>query len=95
MLKQIILIAITIYPLKPLFSQINEVAFNPATYVILDSITIANGSKISKEEFIKACDIAWKASFGKLNNEEKKLLEGVQIGVAIPNEEDAVEQENN
>lgn len=95
MLKNIILLAITIYPFKSVFSQINEVAFNPATYVIPDSITIANGTKISKEEFIKAFDVAWKASFGKMNNVEKKLLEGVQIGVAIPKEEDPVEPENN
>ena len=91
MLKHIILIAI--YPLKSLFSQINEVTFNPATYVMPDSITITNGTKITKEEFINACDVAWKSSFGKLNNEEKKLLEGVQIGVAIPNEEDPVVKE--
>ena len=93
MLKNIILLAITIYPFKSVFSQINEVAFNPATYVIPDSITIANGTKISKEEFIKACDIAWKASFSKMNNEDKKLFEGVQIGVVNPNEEDPVVKE--
>ena len=94
-MKHIILIAITCVPLTSVFSQIKEVTFNPATYVMPDSITIANGTKISKEEFIKICEVAWKASFGKMNNEEKKLLEQVQIGVAIPSEEDPIEPENN
>lgn len=93
MLKQIILIAITVIPLKSVFSQNKEVTFNPATYVIPDSITLANGTKISKEEFNKIFDDIWNASFGKMNDEDKKLFEGVHMGIAIPNEEEPVEPE--
>lgn len=92
-MKNSILIAIIFAPLKSVFSQIKEVTFNPATYVMPDSVPIANGTKISKEEFIKICEVAWNASFGKMNNEEKKSLEGVEICVSIPTEEDSIEPE--
>jgi hypothetical protein len=88
------LIAISVLPLKSVFSQNKEVVFDPKTYVKPDSITIANGSKISYAEFEKACDDAWNASFGKMNKEDKRLFEGVQMGIAIPNEEEPLEPEN-
>ena len=88
------LIAITFFPLKAVFSQNKEVLFNPSTYVIPDSITIANGTKISKEEFFKIFDDVWNVSLSQMNKEDKKLFEGVQIGITIPKEEDPVEPEN-
>ncbi len=93
-MKHIMLIAITFFPLKAVFSQNKEVVFNPSTYVIPDSITIANGTKISKEEFFKIFDDVWNVSLGQMNKEDKKLFEGVQIGIAIPKEVDPVEPEN-
>ena len=93
-MKNIMLIAITFFPLKAVFSQNKEVLFNPSTYVIPDSITIANGTKISKEEFFKIFDDVWNVSLSQMNNEDKKLFEGVQIGIAIPKEEYPVEPEN-
>ena len=93
-MKHIMLIAITFFPLKAVFSQNKEVLFNPSTYVIPDSLTIANGTKISKEEFFKIFDDVWNVSLRQMNNEDKKLFEGVQIGITIPKEEDPVEPEN-
>ena len=93
-MKHIMLIAIIAIPIKSVFAQNNEVIFNPSTYVIPDSITIANGTKISKEEFFKIFDDVWNVSLGQMNKEDKKLFEGVQIGIAIPKEEDPVEPEN-
>ena len=93
-MKHIMLIAITFFPLKAVFSQNKEVLFNPSTYVIPDSITIANGTKISKEEFFKIFDDVWNFSLSQMNNEDKKLFEGVQIGIAIPKEEYPIEPEN-
>ena len=46
-----------------------------------------------KEEFNKMFDDIWNASFGKMNGEDKKLFEGVHMGIAIPNEEEPVEPE--
>jgi hypothetical protein len=94
MLKHFVLIVSFVLSSKSVFSQNKEVVFDPKTYVKPDSITIANGSKISYAEFKKACDDAWNASFGKMNNEDKRLFEGVQMGIAIPNEEEQLEPEN-
>ena len=44
-----------------------------------DSITIANGTKISYEEFERRCNIAWDNSFGKMTKEENDLLFGVPV----------------
>lgn len=52
-------------------------------YVMPDSITIANGTKISREEFIRRCNIAWDNSFGKMTKEENDLLFGVPIMVTV------------
>ena len=93
-MKHIMLIAITFFPLKAVFSQNKEVLFNPSTYVIPDSITIANGTKISKEEFFKIFDDIWIVSFGQMKNEDKELFEGVQMGIAITKEEEHIESEN-
>jgi hypothetical protein len=42
-----------------------------------DSITIANGTKISYAEHERRCNIAWDNSFGKMTKEENDLLFGV------------------
>ncbi len=44
-----------------------------------DSITIANGTKISYEEHERRCNIAWDNSFGKMTKEENDLLFGVPV----------------
>ena len=62
--------------------------------MIPDSITIANGTKISKEEFFKIFDDVWNVSLGQMNSEDKKLFEGEEMGIAIPKEKDPVEPEN-
>jgi len=92
-MNYILLIAITALPIKSVFSQNNQMVFNPKTYVKPDSITIANGSKISYAEFEKACDDAWIVSFGKMNKEDKRLFEGVQMGIVIPNKDVSIELE--
>lgn len=44
-----------------------------------DSITIANGTKISCAEHERRCNIAWDNSFGKMTKEENDLLFGVPV----------------
>ena len=48
-----------------------------------DSITIANGTKISYEEFERRCNIAWDNSFGKMTKEENDLLFGVPVKLSV------------
>ena len=52
-------------------------------FVRPDSITIANGSKISYEEHVRRCNIAWDNSFGKMTKEENDLLFGVPVKLSI------------
>jgi hypothetical protein len=93
-MNYILLIAITALPIKSVLSQNNEVIFDLKTYVKPDSITIANGSKISYAEFEKVCEDAWNASFGRMNKEDKKLFEGVHMEIVIPNKQERLEPEN-
>lgn len=65
------------------FSQSVEKTFDSKTYVIPDSIAIADGSKISKAEFLRRCEVAWDNSFGKMTPEDKKLVEGVKLEIVI------------
>jgi hypothetical protein len=87
------LIAISVLPLQSVLSQNKVVVYDPKTYVKPDSITIANGSKISYAEFEKVCDDAWNVSFGKMNKEDKRLFMGVQMGIVIPNKDVSIEIE--
>lgn len=75
------------------FSQTVEKTFNPNTFVRPDSVTIANGTKISWAEHVKRCDAAWNNSFGKMSPEDKKVLEGVKIEVAVPEKQELIEPE--
>lgn len=94
MKKLVFLVSLITLSLTSVFSQNVEKKFDPKTYVIPDSITIADGSKISKAEFLKRCDDAWNSSFGKMTTEDKKLLEGVKTEIIIPKEEEVIEPEN-
>lgn len=75
------------------FSQTVEKTFNPNTFVRPDSVTIANGTKISWAEHVKRCDAAWNNSFGKMSPEDKKVLEGVKIEVVVPEKQELIEPE--
>lgn len=75
------------------FSQNVEKTFNSKTYVRPDSVTIANGTKISWAEHVKRCDAAWDNSFGKMSSEDKKILDGVKIEVLVPEKKEFVEPE--
>jgi hypothetical protein len=52
---------------------------NNRTFSPPDSVTIANGTKISYVEFKKACDNAWNASFGQMTVTDKKLFHGTNL----------------
>lgn len=75
------------------FSQNVEKTFNSNTFVRPDSVTIANGTKISWAEHVKRCDAAWDNSFGKMSSEDKKILDGVKIEVSVPEKKEFVEPE--
>ena len=75
------------------FSQNVVKTVSNSTYTPPDSVTIADGTKISYSEFKKRCNEAWNASFGQMTNDDKKLLEGVKTGVTIPKEGEVVEPE--
>jgi hypothetical protein len=90
----VFLIALSTLSFNLVFSQNVEKIFNPKTYVVPDSITIADGTKISKEEFNLLMDSIINNAMMTLSNDDKKLLEGVKVGVSIPKEEEVVEPEN-
>ena len=90
----VFLIALSTLSLNSVFSQNVEKIFNPKTYVVPDSITIADGTKISKEEFNLLMDSIISNAMMTLSNDDKKLLEGVKVGVSIPKEEEVVEPKN-
>lgn len=86
-------IVLSTLSLTSVFSQVVEKTFDPKTYVRPDSVTIANGTKISWAEHVKRCDAAWDNSFGKMSPEDKKVLGGVKIEVAVPEKQELVEPE--
>ena len=90
----VFLIALSTLSFNSVFSQNVEKIFNPKTYVIPDSITIADGTKISKEEFNLLMDSIINNAMMTLSNDDKRLLEGVKVRVSIPKEEEVVEPEN-
>ncbi len=59
------------------FSQ--QIEVTAPKFVKPDSITIANGTKISYAEHERRCNIAWDNSFGKMTKEENDLLFGVPV----------------
>lgn len=93
-MKNILLtLVLSIISFISVFSQTVEKTFNPNTFVRPDSVTIANGTKISWAEHVKRCDAAWNNSFGKMSPEDKKVLEGVKIEVAVPEKQELIEPE--
>ena len=89
----VFLIALSTLYFGSAFSQNVEKTFDSKTYVRPDSVTIANGTKISWAEHVKRCDAAWDNSFGKMSSEDKKILEGVKIEVSAPEKKEFVEPE--
>jgi len=89
----IFLTVLSTLSLTSVFSQNVEKKTTQLTYVTPDSITIANGTKIPYSEFKKRCDDAWNASFGQMSESDKKLFEGVNVGVSLPKKEEVVEPE--
>ena len=65
------------------FSFAQQIEVTAPKFVKPDSITIANGTKISYEEFERMCNIAWDNSFGKMTKEENDLLFGVPVKLSI------------
>jgi hypothetical protein len=90
----VLLIALSTLSFNSAFSQNVEKTFNPKTYVVPDSITIADGTKISKEEFNILMDSIINKAMSTLSNDDKKLLEGVKVEVSTLKEEEVVEPEN-
>lgn len=56
-----------------------QIEITAPKFVRPDSITIANGTKISYAEHERRCNIAWDNSFGKMTKEENDLLFGVPV----------------
>ena len=71
------------------FSFAQQIEVTAPKFVRPDSITIANGTKISYAEHERRCNIAWDNSFGKMTKEENDLLFGVpnKLSVKIEGEQ--------
>jgi hypothetical protein len=65
------------------FSFAQQIEVTTPKYTIPDSITIGDGTKISREELTRRCNMAWDNSFGKLTKEENDLLFSVPIKISI------------
>jgi hypothetical protein len=65
------------------FSFAQQIEVTAPKFVKPDSITIANGTKISYAEHERRCNIAWDNSFGKMTKEENDLLFGVPVKLSI------------
>ena len=65
------------------FSYAQQIEVTTPKYTIPDSITIGDGTKISREELTRRCNMAWDNSFGKLTKEENDLLFSVPIKISI------------
>lgn len=61
--------------------------FSQNVQSVSDSVTLANGKKISRAEMDLIFKKAWDESFGKMTSEDKKLFEGVNIQITTPKEE--------
>lgn len=58
---------------------------------VSDSVTLANGKRVSREELDLLFKKAWDDSFGKMTDEDKKLFNGVNMKVTTPVEEEVIE----
>lgn len=65
--------------------------FSQSVKSVSDSVTLANGKRVSRAELDLLFKKAWDDSFGKMTDEDKKLLNGVNIKVSTPIEEEVVE----
>jgi len=78
-MKNLILISfINLFITCSIFSQTVP---NDTIKEVKDSIEIADGSKISYEEFLKRCNDSFMYAYSQLTEEEIKLFEGVSISV--------------
>jgi hypothetical protein len=69
------------------FSYSQQVQITTLIPSVPDSVSLANGRIVSKEEYdcmIQAAfDYAWEQSFGKMTQEEHDLLFGVPITISV------------
>lgn len=65
--------------------------FSQTVQSVSDSVTLANGKRVSKSELDLLFKKAWDDSFGKMTSEDKKLFEGSSMKLTIPKEDDVVE----
>lgn len=69
------------------FSFAQQVQITTPTIAIPDSVSLANGKIVSREEYDcmiqEAFDYAWEQSFGKMTQEEHDLLFGVPITISV------------
>jgi hypothetical protein len=65
--------------------------FSQSVKSVSDSVTLANGKRVSRAELDLLFKKAWDDSFGKMTDEDKKLFNGVNIKVTTPVEEEVIE----
>ena len=65
--------------------------FSQSVKSVSDSVTLANGKRVSREELDLLFKKAWDDSFGKMTDEDKKLFNGVNMKVTTPVEEEVIE----
>lgn len=69
------------------YSFAQQVQITTPTPAVPDSVTLANGRIVSREEYdcmIQAAfDYAWEQSFGKMTQEEYDLLFGVPMTISV------------
>ena len=65
--------------------------FSQSVKSVSDSVTLANGKRVSRSELDLLFKKAWDDSFGKMTDEDKKLFNGVNMKVTTPVEEEVIE----
>ena len=65
--------------------------FSQSVKSVSDSVTLANGKRVSRAELDLLFKKAWDDSFGKMTDEDKKLFNGVNMKVTTPVEEEVIE----
>jgi hypothetical protein len=73
------------------FVGVLTLGFSQSVKSVSDSVTLANGKRVSSAELDLFFKKAWDDSFGKMTDEDKKLLNGVNIKVTTPIEEEVIE----
>jgi hypothetical protein len=65
--------------------------FSQSVKSVSDSVTLANGKRVSRAELDLLFKKAWDDSFGKMTDEDKKLFNGVNMKITTPVEEEVIE----